>query len=165
MAKTQTWKCLECGKEFGVNEWLCIDGVSHHRVEVKQYRTLGAPTDTGHPVKGGMDSLRDGRTTVCNIPPPKKVMEGDTVRWEGEGSVEFIRGRYSTSDPEAQYWLDKRPAYNVSEEAWQAEWLSQGQQLELERMRLKGERERLENDRNELLAQTKSKVNREAVAR
>lgn len=150
----QTWKCIECGKNFKVNEWVCTDGISHHIVEKKTYRCLDAPSDPS--TKDA--SLKDGRTTVCNIPPPKRVMEGNDAKWVGEGSVEFVRGRYETDDPEKQYWLDKRMEYNATEEQWKAAWLSDSQQLELGRMALAADRQRLENDRNELLTQTKARV-------
>src|SRR5213082_4502 len=101
----QSWTCLHCGKKFKEGSWVCEDGLSNHVVEVKQYRSLDAPSDPGTPAKGGVDSLRDGRARVCNIPPPRKVMEAGEVRMVGEGFVEFIRGRFSTADPEVQYWL------------------------------------------------------------
>ncbi|HXF14700.1 MAG TPA: hypothetical protein VN517_16205 [Terriglobales bacterium] len=154
----QQWKCTACGKKFGIGEWKCADEISNHVVEEKTYRSADAPSDPGHPANGGMDSRRDGQTVVCNIPPARKMGEGADVRWVGEGSVTFIRGRFATSDPEQQYWLDKKPGYNVTEEQWAAAWLSDGQKLEMEKMQLKAERQRLENDRNELLAQTKQKV-------
>src|SRR6185312_8798282 len=95
-------------------EWKCADEISNHVVEEKTYRSADAPSDPGHPANGGMDSRRDGQTVVCNIPPARKMGEGADVRWVGEGSVTFIRGRFATSDPEQQYWLDKKPCYNVT---------------------------------------------------
>lgn len=147
-------KCLTCEKVFGVGEWTCADGTSNHLVEEKTYRSVDAPTD---PSTKDM-SLRNGRTVVCNIPPPRRVMEGNDAKWVGEGSVEFIRGRFATNDPEKQYWLDKKLAYNASEKDWKAAWYSESQQLEIGRMELAAGQQRLENDRNELLAKTKQKV-------
>jgi hypothetical protein len=152
----QEWKCLECSKKFGVGQWLCADGISNHRVEEKTYRVLDAPSDPS--TKN--DSLKDGRTVVCNIPPPHRVMEGNDAKWVGEGSVEFIRGRYATTDPEKQYWLDKKPTYNATEEQWRAMWFSDAAQLEIGKLELAAARQRLENERNELLSQVKQqKVN------
>lgn len=163
MAKKQTWKCVDCGKEFGVGEWLCIDGMTNHVVEAKEYLLADAPTDAGHPERGGMDSKRDGRTRICNIPPPQKVMEGDEVKWVGEGYVEFVRGRFSTTDPVAQYWLDRKGGF-CTEEQWQAAWLSQSQQLEIKEMNLRAREQRLENDRNELLTQVQSQKKEKALS-
>lgn len=153
----QTWKCEVCGKTFKVAEWVCEDGVSAHVVAEKTYRCLDAPSDPS--TKDS--SLKDGRTVVCNVPPPKRVMEGNDAKWVGEGSVEFIRGRFMTSNPEQQYWLDKRPAYNATEEQWKTVWLSQNQQLELGKMELQAAQQRLENDRNELLSRVKQQKDKE----
>jgi hypothetical protein len=163
----RTWKCLTCGKEFKVGEWSCADGQSNHVIEKKEYLVADAPTDPGHPASGGMDSKRDGRTRICNIPPDKTVIvNGETQRVPG-GYVEFVRGRYSTSDPEIQYCLEKTRSDNFCSEAqWEQAWLSQGQQLELERGKLDSMRLRLENERNELLAQVKQqKSEKVAVTR
>jgi hypothetical protein len=150
----QEWKCTECGKKFKVGEWTCTDGISNHKVEEKTYRVLDAPSD---PSSKDM-SLKDGRTVVCNIPPPHRVMEGNDAKWVGEGSVEFIRGRYATDDPEKQYWLDKKGAYNATEYQWREVWYSDAQQLALGKMELAAARQRLESDRNELLSKTKERV-------
>lgn len=158
IATLPTWKCLTCGKDFKVGEWTCADGQANHVVAEKQYRSLDAPSDPGHPANGGMDSKRDGRTRVCNIPPDKHVLRNGEMALVPGGSVEFIRGRFATTDPEVQYYLDKRPSYNATEEQWEAAWLSDSQRLQLDKMRFAAEKQRLENDRNDLLAQVKQKA-------
>jgi hypothetical protein len=154
MSGVQKFKCLICDKEFKAGDWTCEDGLSNHVVENREYLLADAPTDPGHPERGGMDSKRDGRTRICNIPPPQKVMEGDTVKMIGEGYVEFVRGRFSTTDPQQQYWLDKKGGF-CTQGQWEVAWLSQSQQLEIKEMSLKAREQRLENERNELLAQVK----------
>lgn len=160
-----TWKCETCSKKFSVGEWTCADGQSNHVVERKEYLLADAPTDPGHPTQGGMDSKRDGRTRICNIPPDKAiVVNGEVTRVPG-GYVEFVRGRFATSDPEVQYYLEKtRGASFCSEAQWEQAWLSQGQQLSLERGKLDAMKQRLESERNELLAQTKQRVEKPAPA-
>lgn len=158
-----TWKCETCGKDFTIGEWLCIDGQSNHIVARKEYLLNDAPTDPGHPAQGGTDSLRDGRTRVCGIPPAKRTVEGDQVRWGGEGYVEFVRGRFSTDNPEIQYWLDKKGGF-CSEEQWEQVWLSQNQQLILERGKLDAMKQRLENERNDLLSQVKQQKSEKVAA-
>jgi hypothetical protein len=153
-----TWHCQACNKKFTVGEWICVDGQSNHVVAEKTYRSVDAPSDPGHPAQGGQDSLRDGRTRVCNIPPDKTVQRNGELHLVPGGYIEFVRGRFSTSDPEVQYHLDKRPAYNATEAQWESAWLSKSQQFELDKMRLNAERQRLENMNNELLAQVKQKV-------
>lgn len=156
MDQQTTWTCNVCHKKFEVGQWTCLDGVSNHLVEEKTYRSLDAPTDPSTRDA----SLKDGRTTVCNIPPPTKVIEGNEARWIGEGSVEFIRGRFSTTDPVQQYWLNKKPAYNATEDQWRSAWYSERQKLEIGKMELAAAQQRLENERNDLLSQTKQRVGR-----
>lgn len=154
MPQQTEWKCIECNKKFGVGQWTCADGVSNHVVTTKTYRSMDAPSDPST----RNDSLKHGRTVVCNIPPGHKEGSGADVRYVGEGSVEFIRGRFETTNPEIQYWLDKRPEYNCTEEQWRSTWYSDSQKLELDKLQLAADRQRLENDRNALLEQTKSRV-------
>lgn len=154
-----SWKCETCGKKFSAGEWTCADGQSHHIVERKEYLTADAPSDPGHPASGGMDSKRDGRLRICNIPPDKTVIVNGETRIQPGGYVEFIRGRFASTDPEVQYCLDKKGGF-VTEDQWTAAWLSDNQQLELERMKLKALGHRLENERNELLAKVKESKER-----
>jgi|SRR5580704_105107 hypothetical protein len=154
-----TWKCLNCQKKFNIGEWLCSDGQSNHVVESKEYLLNDAPSDPGHPAPGSTINvaLRDGRTRVCSIPPDKRVVVNGETQLVPGGYVEFIRGEFHTADPEIQYWLDKKGGF-CTREQWNIAWLTEGQQLLLEREQLAGMRTRLENDRNELLSQTKQRV-------
>lgn len=162
MAEVRSWKCLECGKEFKVGEWICADGTSNHLVAEKKYYSLDVPIDPGRPAEGsGMPIVR-GRTTVCSIPPGKRVMMNDEVVFAGEGSVEFINGFYATTDPEKQYYLNKKPAYNHTEEDWKSKWLTKEEQLAEREMAIKAKEQRLENDRNALLVKTKERVSANA---
>ncbi len=157
-----TWKCIVCDKKFSAGEWTCADGMSNHVVAVKEYLLDDAPQDTGRPERGGMDSLRDGRTRICNIPPDKNVMRNGEIHMQPGGYVEFIRGRFSTDNPEIQYHLEKKGGF-CTEERWQAVWLSQGQQIELKEMNLRAREQRLENDRNELLTNVKKQKEQPAA--
>lgn len=151
----QTWKCETCGKKFTVGEFLCADGQTNHLVARKEYLLADAPSDPGHPANGGMDSLRDGRLRICNIPPDKSVQVAGEVQRVPGGYVEFIRGRFATTDPETQYYLDKKGGY-CTEAQWEHAWLSNNQQLLLEQQRLSAMRARLESQENELLAMTRA---------
>lgn len=151
-------QCLNCKKKFESGQWTCIDGVSNHVVEEKTYRVLDAPSDRGTVAPGSSAPIVRGRTMVCNIPPAKKVMDKGEVRMIGEGSVEFINGRFTTSDPEIQYWLDKKPGYSATEEQWKRNWLSDKELLAEKEIELRAREQRIENERNELLAMTKQKV-------
>jgi len=152
----QSWKCKVCGKDFTVGEWACMDGLTNHVVEEKEYLLADAPSDPGHVAPGSNINtiLREGQTVICNIPPPQKVMEGDTVKWVGEGNVLFRRGEFHTSDPQQQYWLDRKGGF-CTRDQWNRVWLTESQQLNLERQNLDAMKQRLESDRNELLSQVK----------
>lgn len=151
----QTYKCKKCDKKFTAGSWKCGDG-ANHEVEVKEYRSLDAPVAPGR--YEGTPPVVRGKTTVCNIPPAHKEVDGMETKWVGEGSVEFINGRFSTSDPEVQFYLDKKPAYNASEEDWRRTWWTSEESLANREMELKRREQRLENERNELLEKTKAKV-------
>lgn len=160
MERQTSWKCTECGKTFSVGEWLCKDGQNNHVVAQKEYLLADAPSDPGHPAPGSPDvgSLRDGRTRICNIPPDKQIVRnGETQRIPG-GYVEFVRGRFSSSDPETQYYLERKGGF-CNEDQWRSVWLSDKEKLNLQRMELTAMSQRIENERNELLA----KVKRERV--
>lgn len=155
---TQKWNCEVCGKDFGIGQWSCTDGITNHVVSEKVYRVLDAPSDSGRPADGTLMPIVRGRTVVCNIPPPKKVMESGEVKMIGEGSVEFINGRFSTKDPEIQYWLDKKPGYSATEDQWKRNWLTKDELLAEKELQLQAAEQRLENERNELLSSVKQKV-------
>ena len=153
----EKWHCTVCNKEFKTGEWACADGVTNHIVEVKEYLLDDAPTDGS-----SSESLRDGRTLICNIPPERKAMHGDEVRIIPGGCVEFVRGRYSTSDPEIQHYLNRKGGF-CTEDRWNAVWLSQNQQMQIERDRLTALSQRLENEKNELLALQKKEKAKQPV--
>ena len=152
-----TWKCVVCDKKFSVGEWLCRDGVSNHVVENKKYLLNDAPTDPGHPMSGGMDSLRNGCTRICNIPPDRTVLKDGVATMIMGGYVEFVRGIFQSNDPEIQYYLDKKGGW-CSEDQWEAAWLSKDQRLNLREMKLNAQQQRLENERNDLLSKVKQQV-------
>src|SRR5690242_18221154 len=104
------WDCLECNKHFGVGEWTCKDGNSTHVVEGKMFLLNDAPSDPGHPAPGTymLPTLREGQTIICNIPPDTKVIENNETRYIPGGNVVFMRGRFHTTDPVQQYYLDKK---------------------------------------------------------
>jgi hypothetical protein len=159
----RTWTCTECGKEFGVGEWTCADGTSNHKVELKTYRSLDVPTAEGTTPPGILPPVIRSRTMVCNVPPPHKIMDGGDAKMVGEGSVEFINGVFLTTDPEQQYWLDKKPGYQATKEQYDSVWLSAEARNANKEIELKAREERLENDRNDLLGQTQAKVKRETA--
>jgi predicted RNA-binding protein YlxR (DUF448 family) len=75
-----------------------------------------------------------------------------------------VRGRFSTSNPEQQYWLDMKPTYNATEDEWRAAWLSTSQKQQLKEMELNAFAKRLEIEKNDLLAQVQAKVKQPVAA-
>ena len=157
------WKCTECDKLFKDGDWLCASGMNHI-VMAKIYRSLDVPTAEGRTADGSLPSIIRSRTRVCNIPPDKRVVINGEATLQPGGYVEFINGVFSTTDPEIQYWLDRKPGYQATEEQWKAVWLSADQRLADKELQLKAMETRLENERNELLASTQRKVKGETVA-
>jgi hypothetical protein len=151
----QTWECVTCGKKFKVGQWQCEDGISNHTVANKEYLQNDSPAEPGHVSGTGMNSQRDGRTIICNMPPDKIVLRNGESALVPGGTVEFVRGRFSTSNPEVQYWLERKGGF-CTEAQWAAAWLSNSQQLEIREMKLKAQENRLEQDRNSLLERVKS---------
>lgn len=130
------YACTRCGQDFVAGEWFCADG-QRHVVAERTYLLNDAPQQSGYGASGQLP--KHGRTIITNIPPP------DLSNWQPGaddehlgGSVTFVDGRFSTTDPEQIYWLDLRGGY-CSEAEWEAGWLSPE---ELERLR----QERAERD-------------------
>lgn len=160
----KTWKCLECEKEFKDGDWepCGAEGVKH-RVQSKQYFMDDAPTHVE--TKDGKPYINKGtsRTTVLNVPPERKVRDGDDLRIIPGGSVEFVRGRFTTDDPEIQFYLEKKK--NLCDETrWNEVYLNDDEKMALERMALKAERSRLESERNELLKMVQDQNKRKKEA-
>lgn len=105
MSETRT--CENCGQVFEPGQWWC-ENDAKHVVPLKDYFLAGG-----------------GRTLITNI-PPFQYPAGWTPGADDEGLggvVEFLDGRFTTSDPEQQYWLDLRGGF-CTEEEWQAERMS-----------------------------------------
>lgn len=168
----QQWKCLNCDKTFTVhNGFICSDGVSNHVVSKRTYLTKDAPNDPGHcgDTTRSDGIRREGLLRVCNIPPDRTVIRNGEASVIPGGYVEFARGKYETTDPEKQYFIGKWGGFSatyaedddpsVKDAAmavWEDAWLSPPQKMHMDRMRLTAERQRLEEDRNRLLADVKS---------
>ena len=152
----QTWTCRNCGEKFTVGKFLCKDGATNHLVDPKAYFLDDAPQDPGRPAPGSHINvtLREGRTRICNIPPDRTVLKDGNATLMIGGYVEFVQGRFTTSDPEIQYYLDKKGGF-CTEERWSEVWLSAEQRLEMREIALAAREQRLENERNDLLASQK----------
>lgn len=149
-----TFHCLECDQDFKPPHWECAPG-QKHTVTSKRYYMDDAPT---------VPEWRDNRpyvnkgasqTLVLNIPPEATVRNGEEYMRVPGGTVLFIRGMFETSDPEQQFHLDRKPGL-VSKERWTEVYLNDDEKLQIEKMAIAADRQRIENERNDLLAQVKA---------
>lgn len=116
--------CLGCGATVGADEWLCPLGL-RHVVPGKTYLLADAPAQAARDDRGNW-LPKTGRTLVTNIPPGRAASEvpAGSDDWAyGGGCVTFENGRYVTSDPVEQYWLDKKGGF-CTEAQWEAAWMS-----------------------------------------
>lgn len=152
----QTWKCLECGKEFKPGDYLCAGGVKHS-VESKRYYMDDAPTHTEW--RDGRPFINKGasQTIVLNVPPERKERDGDEVRTIPGGSVTFVRGMFETADPEIQFYLDRKNNL-CSEARWRDVYLNDDEKINIRNLELAARESRLQERENELLASVKGKA-------
>src|SRR5579859_3144975 len=152
-----TMHCLECDKDFKPGNWECTPGIPHV-VPLKKYFMDDAPTVIQYDALNNRHPYIDkksARTLVLNIPPERKEQNGDEfIRIPG-GSVEFVRGRYETTNPEIQFYLDRKAGL-CSEERWNEVYLNDDEKLQIQQMQVKAAQHRLEQDRNELLERIKN---------
>ena len=158
-----TFHCLECDKNFKPGEYECTPG-QKHVVKAKRYYMDDAPTVPEW--RDGRPFINKGasRTVVLNIPPEQVRKEGEEIVRVPGGSVEFVRGMFETTDPEHQFYLDRKAGL-CSEERWKEVYLNDDEKMQIEKMQLAAERTRLENERNELLAHVKASQRKEPKAR
>lgn len=118
-----TYACTRCGQDISAEGATreCEAGLKHVTAE-KTYRLADAPQQSGRNESGPLP--KHGRTIITNIPPP------DLTNWQPGaddehlgGCVTFVDGRYVTSDPIEQSYLDLRGGF-CTESEWEAAWLS-----------------------------------------
>lgn len=130
-----TASCLSCGEQFAAGDWLCSNGQKHVLTE-KTYLLNDAPAQFPRD-EAGKPLPKTGRTIITNIPPgvpASAVPPGSDDPMYGGGTVTFYDGRYQTTDPLEQFYLDQRRGY-CTEAEWEAAWLTPAEQKkkELER--------------------------------
>lgn len=149
------FNCENCDKGFTAGEWFCQSGVAHV-VAAKTYYVMDAPAD-----KKDVQAMKSSRLLMCNVIPERKVTAGAEVHTIPGRNVEFIRGMFSTTDPELQNALNSRNKVFQGEEGhqlWEKEYLTAAEKAEMEHNRQNAYIKRLENDNNRLLDQVKEKA-------
>lgn len=144
--------CLNCDKDFKPGDWECMPGVSHE-VPRKTYYMDDAPTVVQYDALNNRHPYIDkksARTLVLNIPPERKEQSGDEfIRIPG-GSVEFVRGLYETSNPEIQFYLDRKAGL-CTKERWEEVYLNDDEKLQMQQMKVRADQARIQHENNELL--------------
>jgi hypothetical protein len=152
MATLQKFKCSRCDKDFTAGDWLCGDGYPHE-VKSKVYYMLDAPAYK--------EDCKFSRTVVCNVIPERKEMRGlDSITIPGV-HVEFVRGVFETADPQLQVGLDSRKNIFTGEDGrakWEVCYLSDTEKQEMDKMKLRAEVTRLQQEKNALLADIQARA-------
>ena len=155
-AKKTKFHCLneDCEHpDFNPPNFECFPGMKH-LVENKRYYMADAPTVREW--RDGMPFINKGaaRTVVLNIPPEKQIREGENVTRIPGGSVEFVRGLFETTDPEIQFYLDRKDGL-CSKERWEEVYINDDERAQMRNMELKAREQRLQDRENELLSMVK----------
>lgn len=116
MADKKQFKCTgECGKEFSFGDWECFPGLKH-TVAPKTYYKDDAPFCDFKRDPDGL-SFRTSRTFVHVIPEKRLKDETGSIAIQAASPVCFIRGKYETTDPEQQFYIE-RAKIDVGKERW-----------------------------------------------
>lgn len=146
--------CEKCEQDFTAGDWMCKSGDAHV-VPTEIYYVMDAPSD-----KTDVQAMKSASTTMCNLIPERKMTNGNEVVIIPGRDVKFIRGSYSTPDPQLQNALNQRAKVFRGDEGkkmWEREYLTKDEKSEMERLRQTAYINRLENDKNELLEKLKEK--------
>lgn len=149
-----TYHCLECDKDFKAGSWECTPG-QQHVVTAKRYYMDDAPTVTEWRDGRPFINKAAARTQVLNIPPEKRVQDGDEIIRVPGGSVEFCRGMFETSDPEKQFYLDRKSGL-CTYERWKEVYWTEDEKINEQKMEIHAAQNRLQSERNELLAKVQA---------
>lgn len=163
---TTKFQCMGmCKKEFTVGEWECAPGMKHE-VSPRTFYILDAPVLAEKDTMG--KAFRNSRTVVLNVPPERmeKQPNGEMVRVPG-GQVVFVRGMFTTSDPEQIFWLEKHGYGETTRERWLEVYFSPLEKQQLKDIELRNrehEADRKLKEANELLEKAKQQTRQQKSA-
>lgn len=147
--------CTRCEKDFEAGSWECQSGESHI-VADRTYYMLDAPSDPNDRIHS--------RNLICNVIPEKQETRGnDIVRIPGV-HIEFVRGKFATTDPQIQMRLEQRKNILWGDEGkkrWENNYYTDKEKSNLASMELQAKISRLENENNKLLAEVQGKAKRQ----
>lgn len=140
------WHCTRCEEDFTISaDMRCGDG-RKHEVPAKTYYAASP-------------NLRKYVTEERSIPGPNGKARLVPAKY-----VEFVRGTYSTSDPEDQAALDIEPGL-INNDEWKQKYIGKEDLLEMRERELKAKEERLAKMENDLLVKTQKQVEGEGKSK
>ena len=142
--------CLNCDKDFEAGNWYCSSG-EPHTVPEKTYYVRDAPVDKR--------DCKNARLQMLNVIPESKVILGGDTHVVPGTHVEFVRGMYSTSNPQLQMNLDKRPhvaSGDAGKVQWEQDYFSNEEKNAMALIAQNARIVRLENENNKLLQQVQN---------
>lgn len=158
-----TYHCLECEKTFKAGDWACGATGQNHVLAPKRYYMDDAPTVTEWRDGRPFINKAASRTQVLNIPPERKEQNGDEfIRIPG-GSVEFVRGMFETTNPELQFYLDRKAGL-CTYERWKEVYWTDDEKINEQKMEIQAAQNRLQSERNELLEKVRAMENQGSPA-
>lgn len=148
--------CTVCKKGFDYPDFDCTRQPGKHSVETKNYYHLG-----GASIQNPRDRRMFSPTVVLNAGKERISDSGDSVTL-GRVVITFNDGgTFSTSDPEQQYYLDRKHGISEGEEglkAWQKIYLTPEQRKNVAETEL-AEIDRKIREQNDVLARAKAQSN------
>ena len=128
-----------------------------HVVAPKRYYMDDAPSVPE--IRDGAKFINKGvsQTQILNIPPERQIREGDSITRIPGGSVTFVRGMFETSNPETQFYLDRKAGL-CTEERWREVYLNDDEKVQMRNLELSAREQRLADRENDLLAAVKAKA-------
>lgn len=165
MADKIKYKCLggegRCGKDFEAPNWECFPGMKHV-VEAKTYYMADAPHCDYKLDPNGL-AFRSSKTELHAIPEDHHTDENGKLIKSSHPPATFFQGRYETSDPQYQFYLEYGSAKRslCTKERWfevyhtpiQKQHIKEGELVQRER-----DLEKKLEEANSLLAQAKAKT-------
>lgn len=143
-------ECLICKQKFEYPDFGCTKQPGNHVVAEKQYFHPGGKT-----VQSVRDRYFFGPHIV--LVPGITRLDNATGNFQRIAAVEvdFVRGRFSTTNPEEQYYLDRKPGL-CDEATWENIYLTAEQQVTIAKGKLEDIQRQIKEG-NSLLDQVKAK--------
>lgn len=157
ISKPEEPTCTVCHKEFGYPDFTCSGQPGNHQLPSKTYY---------HPGGKHIQDLRDRRRfspTLILRPACESFHDGQQEAGSNQLAVTFKDGKYTTSDAQLQYYLDREAEVksgDAGETMWRSIYLTDQQQANLAKNELAALQSQLRQmkESKDLLEQVKQSV-------